>query len=71
MFFYLINCLCKDRGDVWKAKSIVKAVNPLSAWDKFIQKWKEDYENGKADIQITAIVDFNVEKICHESEAIF
>lgn len=34
-----------------KGKAIVLDSSPIRAWEKFINKWNEDFESGEVDLQ--------------------
>jgi len=70
MDFYLIDYLCKVNKDVWSGRSIVKAKNAVHAWGKFKKAWEKDLENGKADVPVSVITKYSVEKICSNKEAL-
>lgn len=70
MNLYLVDCLCKSENSTWKFASVVKAQSPIYAWNKFLYKWNEDLQNGSADVPTNVIIEFKVEKLCQEKEAI-
>jgi len=64
MDFYLIDYLCKVNKDVWSGRSIVKAKNAVHAWDKFKIQWQKDLKQGEADLPISVVIKYSVERIC-------
>lgn len=67
---YSIECFCKDDGDSWKIQSVVKANGAIEAWNKFLNKWQDDFKTGNADIPISVIVNFKVVMLCSSDDAI-
>ena len=53
--------------DEWADKAIVMATTPIEAWEKFMNKWIEEYESMMPDIiNPNKIKKFSVEKVADE-----
>lgn len=45
-----------------KGKAIVLDSSPIQAWEKFINKWNENFESGEVDLNPNKIKSFLVER---------